>query len=161
MNGALEGRMNVETTNEAIHITVDLPVPPTQAWALLTEKSHIAKWWGEHVDLDARTGGKLLEVWADSGRKVITTGEVTRCDPPRALEMTWADDDWPGHTMVAIRLSEHGEGTHLVLDHAGWSVHPASTRQGLIDGHARGWSQSLARLAEYATEAGRDRGERR
>ena len=144
--------MNIETTNDTIRIEVDLPVPPRRAWALLTEKPHITSWWGDHVDLQARAGGKLLETWADGRRQVLTSGEVTRCDPPWALEMTWGDDDWPGDTTVAFHLSERGEGTHLVLDHRGWSVHAAGKRKELIDGHARGWSQSLARLAEYATE---------
>ncbi len=151
--------MNVETTDDAIRITVELAVPPQRAWPLLTEKAHIANWWGAHVDLQARPGGRLLEPWADGGRTVITSGEVTRCAPPWALELTWADDDWPGDTRLAFHLSERGEGTQLVLDHSGWGVHPASKRQELIDGHARGWSRYLARLAEYATEVESPRGD--
>jgi uncharacterized protein YndB with AHSA1/START domain len=146
--------MLVEITADNIHIEVDLPVPPTRAWALLTEQRHIAKCWGEHVDLEARPGGKLSETWSDGRRTVTTAGDVTRYDPPIALEMTWADDDWPADTSVGFRLSQRGEGTRLVLDHAGWRVHPVGERQKLIDTHAAGWSRYLARLAEYAAEAG-------
>ena len=120
----------------------------------MTEKQHIANWWGDHVDLQARPGGKLVETWSDGGRMVNTSGDVTRCDPPLALEMTWADDDWPADTNVAFGLSESGGGTRLVLDHAGWSVHPVGERQKMIDAHAAGWSRYLARLAEYAAETG-------
>ena len=152
--GVQQDSMLVETTADSIHIEVDLPVPPTRAWALLTEQRHIASWWGEHVDLEARPGGKLSETWSDGRRTVITAGDVTRCDPPLALEMTWADDAWPADTNVAFRLSASGGGTRLVLDHAGWSVHPVGERQKLIDTHAGGWSGYLARLAEYAAETG-------
>jgi uncharacterized protein YndB with AHSA1/START domain len=144
--------MKVETTDDAIHIEVDLSAPPMRAWTALTEEQHIANWWGDHVDLRARPGGGLRETWSDGARRVITSGRVTRCEPPSALELTWADDDWPGETRVAFHLSEHGGGTRLVLDHSGWGVHPAGRRRDLIGAHSRGWSQSLARLAEYVTD---------
>ncbi len=147
--------MKVEITGDSIRIEVDLSVPPVRAWTLLTERQHVANWWGGHVELQARLGGKLVETWSDGGREVITSGEVTRCDPPRALEMTWADHDWPGDTRVGFHLSEHAAGTRLVLDHSGWGVHPAGEQQRLIDAHAGGWSQSLARLADYAAEGPR------
>ncbi len=150
--------MKIGTMEDVVRIVVDLPVPPKQAWALLTEKPHTANWWGDHVDLQPRSGGGFLEKWSDGTREVITSGEVTRCDPPFALEMTWADDDWPADTRVTFHLSEHGDGTRLVLDHSGWSVHSPSRREKLICGHAHGWSQHLARLAEYATEVGSQSG---
>jgi uncharacterized protein YndB with AHSA1/START domain len=117
---------------------------------VLTEQRHVARWWGEHVDLDARPGGRLVETWVDDGRVVVTSGEVTRCEPPRALEMSWADEGWPSPTSVAFRLAEHEGGTRLVLEHTGWDVHPAGERQALIDAHVAGWSRHLGRLAEQA-----------
>ncbi len=144
--------MNVETTDDVIRIAIDLSVPPKRVWTLLTEEPHIANWWGSYVELQARPGGKLRETWSDGAREIVTSGEVTRCDPPFALEMTWADDDWSGDTTVAFHLTEGRDGTHLVLTHAGWTVHAADQRHALIDGHARGWSEHLTRLAAYATE---------
>ncbi len=153
--------MDVETTEDAIRIAVDLPVPPQRAWALLTEKLHITNWWGDHVDLHARPAGTFLERRSDGGRQVVTAGEVTRCDPPVALKMTWADDDWPGATRVAFCLSEHGAGTRLTLDHSGWRVHPAARRQTLIQDLAGGWCHHLTRLVGYATDAEHHGEERR
>ena len=64
-----------------------------------------------------------------------------------------ADDDWPGDTTVAFHLTAGRDGTHLVLTHAGWSVHAADQRHPLIAAHARGWAAHLTRLAAYATAA--------
>jgi uncharacterized protein YndB with AHSA1/START domain len=146
--------MKIEKTTEAISISLDLQVPPEQAWVLLTQKPHVSNWWGDYVELQARLGGKLLETWHDGSREIVTSGEVTRCDPPSALEMSWADDDWPGSTRVAFYLSGDVHGTRLILKHSGWSVHSAGKREKLIDGHAQGWSQHLVRLAGYAAEVG-------
>ena len=152
--------MEVETTDDVVRITVDLSVPPQQVWTLLTEQRHIASWWGDHVELHARYGGAFRETWSDGGRTIVTSGEVTRYDPPGALDMTWADE-WCGETEVAFRLFEHGAGTRVVLNHSGWGPHPPSQRQKLIDDHADGWSRYLTRLAEYATQIGADSRERR
>ena len=154
--------MDLETTGDSIHAEVDLAVPPLQAWALLTERQHVARWWGDHVELQAGAGGKLSETWSEGGRTVVTSREVTRCDPPFALELTWADDDWPAETRVAFHLSEEGGRTRLALDHSGWGVHPAGERKKLIDAHAAGWSRHLERLATYAGKTrGEEEGERR
>ena len=146
--------MNVETTDDVIRIEVDLPVPPERAWTLLTEEPHLARWWGDYVSLQARPGGTFRETWSDGVREVVTSGEVTRCDPPVALEMTWADEDWPGETEVVFHLSEDRSGTRLTLTHSGWRIHSADKRTELLAGHVRGWSEHLARLATYAKEQG-------
>jgi uncharacterized protein YndB with AHSA1/START domain len=142
--------MQTETTANALCIRVDIPAPPERVWTLLTEPAHIAVWWGDHVELAARRGGALRETWSEGARRVVTAGTVTRCDPPRELAMTWADEGWPGATEVIFRLSGRDGSTRLVLEHGGWDVHSAPERQALIDAHAQGWSRHLSRLAEYA-----------
>lgn len=104
------------------------------------------------MQLDARPGGDLVEPWSDGTRVVVTAGRVTRCEPPVALELTWADDGWPGDTRVAFRLRAAGTGTRLVLEHSGWGVHPAARRKGLVEAHAGGWSSHLKKLVAYAAQ---------
>jgi uncharacterized protein YndB with AHSA1/START domain len=128
--------MQTKTINESIHVAVQLPMPAEKAWALLTEQHHIVNWWGDHVGLQAEAGGKFRETWLQDGREIITSGEVIFCEPPRALEMSWADGAWPGYTKVAFCLSQHGEGTRLTLDHSGWDVQPKGERQALMDARA-------------------------
>jgi uncharacterized protein YndB with AHSA1/START domain len=53
----MDNSMIVETTGDRIHIEVVLPVAARQVWTLLTEKQHIATWWGNHVDREARPPG--------------------------------------------------------------------------------------------------------
>jgi uncharacterized protein YndB with AHSA1/START domain len=144
--------MKIETTDDVIRIEVDLAVPLRRAWVLLTQEAHIARWWGDHVSLQARPGDAFRETWSDGVREVVTAGEVTRCEPPIALELTWADDDWPDETTVVFHLSENRDGTRVVLTHSGWRIHPTDTRQAMIDGHVRGWSDHLASLAAYVAE---------
>lgn len=148
---ALRATMEIETSDDTIRIEVVLPTSPGRTWDVLTRKQHIRYWWGDHVDLDASPGGTFREIWSDGDREVTTVGEITRFESPVALELTWADDDWPGPTTVAFRLSERDEGTRLILEHSRWDVHPESTRENLVDSHATGWSNHLERLVEYCS----------
>lgn len=147
--------MKTESTSDRIRIEVVLAVPPRRAWSLLTQQEHLASWWGEHVHLDAKVGGRFVERWSDGGRHVVTSGTVLRCEPSAALELTWMDDDWPGETKVAFRLRERGWGTSITFEHSGWDVHPESSRSALLQAHASGWSHYLAALVEYAEATGR------
>jgi len=154
----MEGSVKVQTTEDDIRIEARLAVSPQHAWSLITQKEHIAHWWGNHVILEAKPKGKLEERWSDGGRQIVTSGEVIRCQPPSVLEMTWADDDWPGDTRVAFHLSGHDDATRLVLEHSGWRVHRGAIRRSLIDAHAAGWSQYVKALEDYASALGSRRG---
>lgn len=64
--------------------------------------------------------------------------------------MTWADDGWPGETIVAFYLSEYRYGTRLLFEHSGWDIHPFDRRGILIEAHAAGWRQYLEQFVDYA-----------
>jgi len=107
---------------------------------------HMARWWGDHVNLDARSDGAFVERWRDQGRDVVTRGRVILCEPPRRLFLTWADEDWRHETEVAFLLSASDKGCRLALRHTGWDPFPTALR----DAHRDGWRHHLANLERYA-----------
>lgn len=144
--------MNRKTDNNTIRIEVNLSVPPEKAWPVLTRPDHIANWWGSHVYLEPKAGGVFREVWMDEGRKMITSGKITAFNPPSELTMTWADEGWPGNTIVHFLFTENGKDTLLLFEHSGWEIHPEDQRQHLIDAHEEGWRNYLYRFAEYSMQ---------
>jgi uncharacterized protein YndB with AHSA1/START domain len=143
--------MRIDVADGTVEIAVEIAASRERVWLLLTEQHHVHACWGGHVTLDARPGGSLREVWPDGVREVVTSGIVTRFEPPECLAMSWADDDWPGETRVSVSLAAVGNNaTKLILVHAGWQIHPSSVRSRLMQDHAEGWSGHLARLAGYA-----------
>lgn len=141
--------MDIKTNNKKIRIEVNLRVTPQKAWNLLTEDTHITYWWGSHVELEAKPGGAFREVWFDNERRVVTSGNITIFNPPSKLKMTWADEDWPGDTIVSFSLSEDDSGTQLIFEHSGWEIHPNDKRENLIEAHKEGWSHYLHQFAAY------------
>lgn len=143
--------MKVGTTADRIVIEFDFRKNLEQVWAALTSPDAIAAWWGESVSLMPKAGGAFREEWTDeTGRRIVTSGFVSRYEPPELLELSWADDDWPHSTHVALILEPLDDAkTLLRLEHRGWSGLPAESRQRLIEQHAAGWHHRLRALEAY------------
>ena len=142
--------IDVKTGPDRIVIDAEIGARRGSVWRALTEEERIAEWWGDYVSLEARPGGRLTERWTDaSGREVVTCGEVIRLESPQILELAWVDDDWTVSTRVLFKLEEAAGTTRLTLTHSGWEAFPPSSREGLVRGHASGWSRHVANLANY------------
>jgi uncharacterized protein YndB with AHSA1/START domain len=137
---------------DRVVVRAEIRAPRELVWRSLTEEERIVEWWGGHVSLEARPGGRFAERWTDAGqREVVTSGEVVLMDAPRALELTWADEDWDKPTRVLFRLEEAAEDTtRLTLEHSGWETFPLSAREELVRAHALGWSRHVASLRAYS-----------
>jgi uncharacterized protein YndB with AHSA1/START domain len=135
---------------QRILLSTTLDASPAAIWAALTEEAQIHRWWGDHVALDPRPGGRFRERWSDGGGGVVvTTGEVVRVEPGELLELTWADEGWDVTTRVRFTLEPLDEGTRLVLEHQGWSDFPADEREEVMADHAAGWQRHLTNLARH------------
>lgn len=76
-------------------------------WDAITSAERIPRWFLP-ITGDLRLGGRY-QLEGNAG------GEITRCEPPRHLAVTWAfggEVSW-----VTVRLDEDGEGARLVLEH--------------------------------------------
>ncbi|MGI9484488.1 MAG: SRPBCC family protein [Geminicoccaceae bacterium] len=135
-----------------IELNVALSVAPEEIWELITEQRHLEAWFGPHVSLDARLGGAFREVWSQDGRQIVTSGQVEQFEPPRRIVWSWADDDWPVSTQLALELRKGPAGTSLQLYHAGWNASECPRGDELRDAHEAGWRHHLQNLERYASE---------
>lgn len=77
-------------------------------WDALTNIERIPRWFSP-ISGDLRLGGRY-QLKGNAG------GEITRCDPPEALEVTWEYAD--NVSWVTVRLEPDGDGVRLTLEHA-------------------------------------------
>jgi uncharacterized protein YndB with AHSA1/START domain len=76
-------------------------------WEAITSAQRIPRWFLP-IEGDLRLGGRY-QLKGNAG------GEITRCEPPRHLSITWeygGDVSW-----VNVALSAASDGTHLELEH--------------------------------------------
>jgi uncharacterized protein YndB with AHSA1/START domain len=133
-----------------ITLGLDIAASSAEVWRCLSEARHIGRWWRKGVVLEPKVGGRFLEPWREpGGADRLTQGRVLAVEPPHRLELSWADDDWPVPTRVAILLETQGPGTRLTLRHGGWSAFPGDQGLGLCKAHEAGWKSHLEAFKDY------------
>ena len=92
--------------------SVVLPAPPDQVWPALAEADRLARWLGGRVELEARTGGRVV-LDDDGGRR---WGTVELFQPGRVLALRlWERSAGLSGTRVEFTLDTVEEGTRLTV----------------------------------------------
>jgi uncharacterized protein YndB with AHSA1/START domain len=115
----------------------------------------LAKWWGPKgfsapsVELDVRVGGTYrIEMQPPSGAPFFLSGEFRVVEPATQLVYSFRyeePDPDDRETVVVFSLEDRGEATLLTVDQGSFAT---EDRRAL---HEHGWSESLVRLQELAT----------
>ncbi len=115
--------------------TYDAPVD--EVWDACTNPGRIPRWFVP-VTGDLRLGGRF-QLQGNAG------GEITACDPPRRLAVTW---EFGGQvSLLTLDLAPARDATELVLRHAvGEDDHWATYGPGAV---GVGWDLALLGLALY------------
>jgi uncharacterized protein (TIGR03086 family) len=133
--------------NPVFTTTVDLPVGPDEAFALVTEPERLRRWTAVCATVDLRAGGTWSwRVTPDH----VAAGRVREVEPGRRLVLGWG---WEGDqtlppdaSTVTITIEETDGGSRLTLTHEG--LPDAESRAG----HAEGWQHHLGRLERFAVK---------
>ena len=78
-----------------------------ELWDALTNAERIPRWFSP-ITGDLKLGGRY-QLEGNAG------GEITRCDPPQALDVTWEYAE--NVSWVTVRLAPASDGTRLTLEH--------------------------------------------
>jgi uncharacterized protein YndB with AHSA1/START domain len=129
------------------------PVAPEKVWRAWTDPQALKRWFGpgpgESVSvatLDVRVGGRFRIVFGGAqGTDHEVQGVYKEVVPNRKLVFTWT---WPNSTperesVVTIVFKAAASGTELDFRHE--QLFDESVR----DGHQRGWSGALDKLAGF------------
>ncbi|WP_321394287.1 SRPBCC domain-containing protein [Emcibacter sp.] len=134
-------------------ISLKLPIKadPATVWSCLTDKTHLDKWWGDNVSLEAKVGGAFEERWLGrEGEQCVTRGTVKTLEKNSKLHLSWADEDWEIDTEVIITLEPTESGTELTLSHTGWEGLMGDLMDSIREDHEAGWQSHLYSLKSYA-----------
>ncbi|HKU46157.1 MAG TPA: SRPBCC domain-containing protein [Burkholderiales bacterium] len=129
------------------------PVTPEKVWRAWTDPEAVKRWWGpmpgepvSAAELDVRVGGRFRIVFGGpQGTDNECAGVYQEVVPNRKLVFSW---HWPRTTpervsRVTITFNAVDAGTRLVFRHD--QLFDEAAR----DGHKRGWTGSLDKLAAY------------
>ena len=157
----MEASSVVDLNTLDMRLETQLSATPERVFEALTEQ--IGLWWGApylrdktsatDVLLEARPGGRLLEVWGENEGAVW--GEVTRIKAPEVLELTGRMGmTGPVYAVVAFTLTPAKGGTLLTLTHQAVGDVDAETETGYQAGWADLIADRLKALVEDGTPSG-------
>jgi uncharacterized protein (TIGR03086 family) len=132
--------------------TAFLPVPPDEAFALITEPERLRRWQTVSAVVDLRAGG--------SYRWTVTPGHVAagtyrEVEPGKRIVFGWgwegSDVLPPDASTVTVTVEPADGGSQVTLVHEGLTGEQAAS-------HAEGWNHYVERLERLATsgDAGPD-----
>jgi uncharacterized protein (TIGR03086 family) len=132
--------------------TAILPVPPDEAFALITEPERLRRWQTVSAVVDLRAGGEY--------RWTVTPGHVAagtyrEVEPGRRIVFGWGwegnDDLKPDASTVTVTVEPADGGSRVTLVHEGLTDDQAAS-------HAEGWNHYFERLERLAAtgDAGQD-----
>src|SRR5262245_8920412 len=128
----------------SVEKTALLPVPPDQAFALVTEPDGLRRWQAVTARADVRAGGAYR--WTVVPGHVVA-GTFREVEPERGVVFGWGweglPDLPPDASTVTITLEPADGGTLLGLAHEGLNAQQTAT-------HAEGWGHYLERLQRAA-----------
>jgi uncharacterized protein YndB with AHSA1/START domain len=151
MTSTKTGSVHINVDAGKLHISDVIHVPIKTAWAMLTNRQHIAEWWGDYVSMEVRPGGSFEELWTNAdGHRGRAHGTVMTVAAPFELDLTWREDDWNFVTKVSLHLRDLGTHTEVAITHADWPTSPDAHTRLILARHYYAWKSCLHRLKAYA-----------
>jgi uncharacterized protein YndB with AHSA1/START domain len=123
------------------------PHPPSRVWAALTDPAKLARWLMPN-DFRAQVGAHFT---FDTGQWGLVQCEVLALEPQRLLRISWRNPVID--TTVTWTLSPEGDGTRLLLEHAGFDLDDPRQRFA-FDGMKGGWAGKVAERLGDVLDAG-------
>lgn len=153
MTSTKTGSVHIDVDAGKLQISDVIHVPIKTAWAMLTNRQHIAEWWGDYVSIEVRPGGSFEELWTNSdGHRKRAFGTVKTVTAPFELELSWREEDWKFVTMVRLHLRDLGTSTEVTITHADWPTSPDEPTRLILARHYYAWKTCLHRLKIYAAK---------
>lgn len=147
-----KGQGDLDVVEEVV-----VDAPPAAVWESLVDAEHRRHWWA-YLELEAHMGGRFIERWAGpDGAEVMTSGSVIAFEPPRLVELRWADAGWPAATTVTISVDAAAvaAGTVVRVRQSGWENIPDGAV--LAEQHREGWRMHMANLGRFVEGRARRR----
>ncbi len=146
---------NLERDETTVELDQFVPYPPSIAWRTLTEPDLISRWFTRSAGFSLTVGSTfILELPANPPAEVAC--QVLDVLPHHRFTHSYTDlrGSPPARWVVDWRLTPHGRGTRILLEHRGFDVEDHRQRMAR-NAAERAWrTRILPRLAQVVAEVG-------
>lgn len=107
--GAADAQVQKEGDDWTLVLVRELRHAPEKVWQALTDPAELREWAPYDADRNLGAVGPATLTTVGTPTPSVSETEVTRADPPHALEFRWGGND------TRWELEPQGEGTRLTL----------------------------------------------
>ena len=127
-----------------IVIETEYPYAPELVWDALTDSAALKQWLMDN-DFVAQVGHRFqFRAKPNKHWRGVVDAEVLAVEPPTRLSYSWQGDEDKPATVVTWTLRRAGQGTHLTLEHTGFTGIGGFILSRLILGP--GWKKLMTKL---------------
>jgi len=138
---------------------IEIDASPATVFEVITNPTHLTKWWPDEAVVDPTPGAVGHLVFGDRSAGTANVPEITvvEAEPPRLFSFRWVYPEGEparegNSLLVTFELSAAGGGTLLRMTETGfrekgWEV---AVLEQEYRRHVKGWDLFLPRLATYA-----------
>jgi uncharacterized protein YndB with AHSA1/START domain len=140
-------------TKPSLTLERRIEAPPGKVFQAWTDPKKLVQWFGPaetaqasvRAELDARPGGRFkVSFETGDGERHEVGGVFREVVRNSRLVFTWAWHSTPEReSLVTVTRAEDGDGTQLTRHHQRFFAEKAR------DGHRRGWTGTLEKLAHF------------
>lgn len=129
---------------------------PDHVWAVMTSEASVANWLG-CMRYEKRVGAVFyMQQDRDKAARDDISGathcEILALEEPTLFKFSWFVPGFPA-THVSVRLSAHGDGSRVVLEHDGWDQFEPDAIKAIRDMLDGGWRSFVLPNLKRAAEA--------
>jgi uncharacterized protein YndB with AHSA1/START domain len=138
--------------SRSIRKEMSIPQSREQVWRAVATSGALAEWMYPN-DFEPRVGHRFTfrvpPNPAVNFEGLVVHCEVLECEPPARLVFSWSAGGPVTNTRVSFQLEPDGDGTRLVLEHAGFDLSQPFGEQA-FQGASYGWAGMLEQLRVVA-----------
>ena len=141
----------MKKTDEPIVVEESFNVSKRELWHAITEVSRMTKWFFENIpSFEPRVGFKTGFIIENEGRIFPHLWRVSEVNPEQSITYEWKYEGYKGNSYVTFELSEHENGSKLVLTHLVTETFPQNIEEFKRESCIGGWNWFIRkRLKEY------------
>lgn len=143
----------------SIHREIHIDAPLDVVFQVVSDPTHVARWWPDEAHYRAVPGGKGEIVFRSPNGEQVETFEVVDVVPPRLFSFRWTQPPGIPATagnsfLVVFELSAEATGTRLRMTESGFLERGWETAvlEEAYRDHRAGWDHFLPRIAPYVAE---------
>lgn len=143
----------MKTTDTPVKVSRQFQQPMTKVWQAITLHEEMLQWFFENIpEFKAEKGFSTAFSVVSENRTFTHLWKVVDVKPEKLISYTWSYEEYPGNSLLTMKLTPSQGGTQLTLTHETTADFPDGIPEFERESCLGGWRYFInERLSAYLT----------